>query len=75
MNTIDATPKRSFDDRATLCPQHYPFVNGMLRTNTLRLNKRSNSAYGKQILNEECSARETYEVRATKRVRHEVFYR
>src|SRR5882724_946665 len=57
MNTIDATPEHSFGGRATLCPEHYPFVNGMLRTNTMRIKKISNSAYGKQILNDACGAR------------------
>ena len=57
MNTIDATPKRSFGDRATLCPEHYPFVNGMLRTNTFRIKKIGKPVYGKQILNDAGGAR------------------
>ena len=55
MNMIDATPEHSFGGRATLCPEHYPFVNGMLRTNTFRIQKIGNPVYGKQILNDACS--------------------
>jgi hypothetical protein len=69
MNMIDATPEHSFGGRATLSPQSYPFVNGTLRTNTMRIKKIGNSVYGKQILNDAYSARASrnaYEVGATK---------
>jgi len=54
MNTIDATPEHSPGGRATLSGQHYPFVNGKLRTNTMRRKNRINSIYGKQIVNCAC---------------------
>src|ERR1700754_3884088 len=56
MNTIDATPEHSFGDRATLSAQSYERVNGTPRTNSQRRNKFTNCGYGKQILNDACSA-------------------